>query len=104
MNDSTPVLHRSKGRPKQKGTQNAPKGTYQKLLISQKVLDSVQRLSRDSVLSTDQLYSRFKLITADERTAEYYWRLVYTISFCQYRDLHARPQVPGTPQLCGERK
>ena len=95
--DALPVKppSRSKGRPKKT---TLGKGNYSKLLISQKVLNSVYRLAHVSLLTSGQIYERFKLITADEKTAEYYWRLVYTISFYQYRDLQILSEASENDQ------
>lgn len=81
---------RSRGRPKKESDEKA---TYAKLLVSSKVINSVYRLAAASLLSPQQCYERSKLIRSDPQTSEYYWRLVYSISFYQYRDLRAQTQA-----------
>ena len=80
---------RSRGRPKKESDEKA---TYAKLLVSSKVINSVYRLAAASLLTPQQCYERSKLIRSDPQTSEYYWRLVYSISFYQYRDLRALTQ------------
>jgi len=74
-------------RPRGRPVGKRPDMPYQRLLVSQSILDSIRRLGQQSTLTEEQIFNQVDEMMANPEANMYYFRLVYSMAYTQYSQL-----------------